>query len=108
MTTEINSPPIRTEYLNEPVDAPCPDCGEMIQTTRIWRNYTEDWQPTDGIESLDRCDSCYAIWRKKVDARNAEIARREAEAEARRQEIFARARASESTERQIEFDFESS
>ncbi len=75
----------------------------MMWTSKIWRNYTDDWHPTDDIESLDRCDSCYKVWRQKIDAENAEIERIEAEAEARRQEIFARARA-RNPERQIEFE----
>ncbi len=104
MAAEFEYPPIRTEYLDQPVEAPCPDCREMMLTTKIWRNYTEDWQPTDDIESLDRCDPCFAARQAKIAEHNAEVARREAEAEARRQEIFARARASTPIERQTELE----
>ncbi len=104
MTTEFQYPPIRTEYLDEPVEAPCPDCREMMLTTKIWRNYTKDWKPTDDIESLDRCDSCFAARQAKIAAHEAEVARREAEAEVRRQEIFARARVARPIEHQTELE----
>lgn len=105
MTTESRHPPIHIEFVDEPVEAPCPNCGMMMQTTKIWRNYTDDWQPTDDIESLDKCDSCYAKFKMKWAAHDAEIARMDAEAEARRQAILARALASRPPERQTEFDF---
>ena len=76
-----------------------------MQTAKIWRNYTDDWQPTDEIESLDKCDPCYAKFKRKWAEHDAEIARIEAEAEARRQDILARALASRPPERQSEFDF---
>lgn len=104
MTAEFQYPPIRTEFLDEPMEAPCPDCREPTLTTKIWRNYTEDWQPTDDIESLDRCDSCFAKRQAKIAEHDAEVARREVEAEARRQEIFARARAATPSERQAELE----
>ena len=104
MTSEIHIPLKSSEYLEDPIIAPCPDCGKSMETTKIWRSYTEDWEPTDEILSIEKCRSCYAVWKEKLDAHYAEVARREAEAEARRQEIYARARESAAPERQIEFD----
>ena len=105
MTSEIDIPRKNGEYFDEPVIAPCPDCSEPTETTKIWRFYTEDWEPTDEIVSITKCPSCYVVWKRKLDEHYAEVARREAEAEARRQEIFARAREAQPSERQIGFDF---
>ncbi len=103
MTTEPRHPPIHIEFVDEPVEAPCPDCGTILVTERIWRNYTDDWQPTDDIQSLDSCSSCRAEKRAKWEAHKAEVARQEAEREARRQEIFARSKTAEPVERQLGF-----
>ena len=106
MTSEIKFPPVRTEFLDKPVEVPCPDCKQLMWTNRIWRSYTSDWQPTDDVESLDKCDSCYAAWQTKHAAYEADIARQEAEAEVRRRAIYERSIASRPKEDQIKLDFE--
>ncbi len=76
-----------------------------METKEIWRSYNDDWELTDEIVSITKCEPCYAAWRKKLDEHYADVARREAEAEARRQAIRDRIREAEPLEKQLGFEF---
>ena len=90
------------DHLIDPVIAPCKDCGNPAKTTRLLLIYDENLKAIYDVASDERCESCHADWLQKIAEHKAEVARREAEREARRQEIYARARANKPQQPQFE------
>ena len=94
---------------------PCSDCDTLIETSNycrwFWYNLKDGddmiWEPTDKVESRDRCASCQEKVDKRRALEDAERARNSAIAEAKREEIRRRIEANKPTERQIGFDMAS-
>lgn len=92
---------------------PCSDCDTLIETSNycrwFWYNLKDGddmiWEPTDKVESHDRCASCQDKVEKRRALEDAERTRNAAIVEVKREEIRRRIEANRPAERQSEFDF---
>ena len=104
MAIKISMLPKISEHTEEPVLAPCPGCGKIIETTFICRSYDHNWNPTDEIISHTRCEPCQTEVAEKVANDIADAKRNVAIAETKRAELKRQIEASEPVEHQISFD----